>query len=341
MTKMDSKKKKKRNKRLFLAILMILFTGVILTASTFAWFTANQTVKIEQIDVTVATSDGLQISADASTWKPTLTTADITGASWSGVTNQLPSASHNIVPVSTVGTISNGFMQMWKGEVKTGDEIGLDTDEYRLIAAQSTESNRTDGGDFIAFDVFFQVNSAGTLYLTSNSSVTGDLKGIEYATRVAFLNEGHVDAGSTAATAQALTGASTAIIWEPNYDVHTSTGVSNALNVYGVTTTETGGSQLPYYGVKAAISNANAQALNSNNSTYFSSVTPTFATTADGGIPSSAYQQLISLSAGITKVRIYMWVEGQDVDCENNASGGAISLNLQFSLLANGSSSSS
>lgn len=37
------------------------------------------------------------------------------------------------------------------------------------------------------------------------------------------------------------------------------------------------------------------------------------------------------LKAGITKVRIYMWVEGQDVDCENNASGGDISFNLQFS----------
>ena len=34
----------------------------------------------------------------------------------------------------------------------------------------------------------------------------------------------------------------------------------------------------------------------------------------------------------ITKVRIYFWVEGQDVDCENNASGGDISLKLQFSL---------
>ena len=30
-------------------------------------------------------------------------------------------------------------------------------------------------------------------------------------------------------------------------------------------------------------------------------------------------------------MRIYMWIEGQDVDCENNASGGDLTFNLQFS----------
>ena len=52
------------------------------------------------------------------------------------------------------------------------------------------------------------------------------------------------------------------------------------------------------------------------------------------GIPETAYKQVLHLQAGITKVRIYMWVEGQDVDCENNASGGDLLYNLQFSSLA-------
>lgn len=30
-----------------------------------------------------------------------------------------------------------------------------------------------------------------------------------------------------------------------------------------------------------------------------------------------------------------MWIEGQDVDCENNASGATVSFNLQFSLNSN------
>ena len=41
-------------------------------------------------------------------------------------------------------------------------------------------------------------------------------------------------------------------------------------------------------------------------------------------------EPFITLAEGITKIRVYMWVEGQDVDCENNASGTDIGFNLQF-----------
>ena len=34
---------------------------------------------------------------------------------------------------------------------------------------------------------------------------------------------------------------------------------------------------------------------------------------------------------GITKVRIYMWIEGQDVDCENNVTGTDITYKITLS----------
>ena len=37
-------------------------------------------------------------------------------------------------------------------------------------------------------------------------------------------------------------------------------------------------------------------------------------------------------TAGATKYRVYMWIEGQDIDCENNASGTDLEFNLSFSL---------
>ena len=39
-----------------------------------------------------------------------------------------------------------------------------------------------------------------------------------------------------------------------------------------------------------------------------------------------------ALSSGVTKFRIYMWIEGQDVDCENYAANSDIEYNLSFSL---------
>ena len=38
------------------------------------------------------------------------------------------------------------------------------------------------------------------------------------------------------------------------------------------------------------------------------------------------------LLKGVTKFRIYWWVEGQDVDAENNATGTAMRLNLEFAI---------
>ena len=53
---------------------------------------------------------------------------------------------------------------------------------------------------------------------------------------------------------------------------------------------------------------------------------------SEGTKEKPAEQKIFTLTAGITKVRVYMWIEGQDVDCENTASGTDISYNLQFTI---------
>lgn len=329
---MAKTKSKKKDRKILLAVIMILFVGVVLTTSTYAWFTANRTVTVESIDVQVSTSQGLQISADASNWKSIVTNADLTGVSWTGALNQIPSGNNNAVPVSTIGTVTNGLMDMYKGTIDTGTTGG-----NILIAEKSTETNGTSG-DFVVFDLFFQSSAAQTVYLTSNSSVVakGTSTGIQNAARVAFIKEGSVEYGATAAEAQALRGEVSKWIWEPNYDVHTAAAVNNALNVYNITVGQTGGTKLAYKGVKAPIAKANDIPLNSGSTSYFADVT-TVGSLASG-IPSTTYLNAFDVAEGVTKVRIYMWIEGQDVDCEDRASGGALTYNLQFSIDANAGS---
>ena len=330
---MTKNKRKKRSKKIFIAILMILFSGVVLTASTYAWFTANKTVTVDEIQVNVAASNGLQISVDATSWKTLISNEDIRGAgtTYAGAVNQLPTTS--IVPTSSIGEIdtTTGFMKMFKGDI-----ISSATGTNILKAVQSTETHGTASGDFIAFDLFFQVTEDTPVYLTSASKViaVGDSKGIENAARVAFVEQGNAAAGTAVGTVQGLKsdGTKPAIIWEPNTDVHKPAAVVAALSTYGITTTETGAARINYNGVKALIpENANIP-LNSTDTNYFSAVTPALTSVA-AGIPEDAYLQLFTLKAGTTKVRIYMWVEGQDVDCENNASGSSLAYNLQFSVL--------
>lgn len=330
---MTKNKRKKRSKKIFIAILMILFSGVVLTASTYAWFTANKTVTVEQIEVNVAASNGLQISVDATNWKTLISNADIQGAgtTYTGAVNQLPTTS--IVPTSSIGEIdtTTGFMKMFKGDI-VSNASGTNI----LKAVQSTETHGTASGDFIAFDLFFQVTEDTPVYLTSASKViaVGDSKGIENAARVAFVEQGNAAAGTAVGTVQGLKsdGTKPSIIWEPNTDVHKPAAVVAALSTYGITTSEAGAARINYNGVKAPIPEGESIPLNSTDEKYFSAVTPKLTSVA-AGIPNDAYLQLFTLKAGTTKVRIYMWVEGQDVDCENNASGSSLAYNLQFSVL--------
>ena len=259
MKKSEVKQNRKR-RRILIAFIMVLFTGIILTASTYAWFTANRTVTVSSIDVNVTTSTGLQISTDATSWKSLITNDDIHNASWAGVTNQLPTTGLNgiMAPISTVGETdgTTGFMNMYKGTIVTNTGTGNNI----LTAEKSTEKNGVSG-DFVAFDLFFQSNEAHKIYLTEGSSVAatanGTNSGIQNAARVAFVVEGNVAYGSEPATAQALKEAQTPYIWEPNFDVHTAAGVDNARNTYQLTTTAEGAGKLAYVGVKSNITKDN------------------------------------------------------------------------------------
>lgn len=347
--KSNNKKKKnaknqKKQRELLLSLLLLLAASIFLGTASYAWFTANQKVKVSSIDVNVSTSSGIQISADGSNWKSVLVNTDLSGASatYPAAINQLP---QQLEPVSSAGIVdSSGKMEMFLGNVVANETTG----DFILSATQSVETNTTESGKFIAFDIFLKNENDETLYLTNESKVTfrNSDTGIKNATRIAFVVLGHTTTSDTAANIRALNAgtSSDVIIWEPNYDVHTDNGVANAVSPYGINTLNVGSGNawVPYSGVKAAVpSSANIkreQATQTLNSTYFQDVDPTIKTVENY----TDYQTLLAdggLEAGITKIRVYMWVEGQDVDCENNASGGEIRFDLQFSIVDSSDSS--
>ena len=232
-------------------------------------------------------------------------------------------------PVSSAGIVDTGtgYMDMYFGTVDALE----DGTGYSLASDKEVDTRGAEGR-YIAFDIFLRVDQTTPVYLTTASNIitkegAAD-KGLQNAARVAFIDEGNVADVGDSTGAQALKGGTTSIIWEPNYDVHTAAGVANAKEIYGLDTTTTGASQLSYQGIKAEFADSEGVTLKNTNtfSQYFQTVTPTISTVKDF----DAQQTLLNLKAGITKVRIYMWVEGQDVDCENNASGTDISFNVQI-----------
>ena len=332
-------KSSKRKSRRSLILLLLLVTGTMLGTSTYAWFTSNKTVGVTDITVNVAAKNGIQISVDGTNWKSIISTTDLLAAktTYSAAVNQIPNESNSIQPVSTVGTIlDGGFMEMFVGDVPSNDD-----GEYILTALKSTETNGTSG-DFIAFDLFLKSDKAVNLDMTGTSGVrasenAGDT-GIKNASRVAFLVQGNTSSDASVSDIQGmklLAGSTEGVyIWEPNYNVHNGTGIANARDTYNLTITENEAERVKYDGVKAEISADDNILLGQANSTEkpekFDEVEIDYLTrdtfTGEDTI------SIFSLQAGITKVRVYMWVEGQDVDCENNASGGNIDYNLQFTI---------
>ena len=338
------KNTKVSKKRLNSLLMILLLTAVLLIMSTYAWFTANRTVKIDALDVTVATSSGLQISADGITWKTVLEKTDIQDAyvNYPSSVNQLPTL---MAPVSSVGTLDgNGHMEMFYGNVAADMDVGSDTySEYLLTSTKQTDvasnsvttTGEFDKGYYMAFDVFLKVEEpAAALYMSGDVTEPITQKGLANAARVGIIKS--ASSVSTDATTAAIQGIPTAggtvMLWEPNADTHTQNGVNNAaaLGWGGSLTANSGNAPVTYDGVKGEISGVVLkEATKTKYAAAFDTVNPTFVTNS-GTVPSLSVTG--GLNSGITKFRIYFWVEGQDVDCENNASGTDVQLDMSFSL---------
>lgn len=351
-----AKQSKKQNKRLKSLVLLLFLTIVLLSTSTYAWFTANRTVSIEAIDISVAASSGLQISTNAKDWKTLITNDDIINVTdYTNPVNQVPNV---LSPVSTTGAVSNGRMVFFDGAVE-GDEDNGGAMSLTTSAAHAevNESGDNTVGHFVAFDIFLKTEDNNVpIYLTNGSGVKvteGEAdKGLQNAARYGFIIEGNVASTASHTTAQAQLTGTSSIIVEPNYDAHTINGVNNALTYYDkddVVEASSGAPAVPYVGVKAAITTPiilnRTNAWNTYDTSKFGTITNLLKTNvaySDGGASYEAFDasgtkadhllQVFTLRSGITKIRVYMWVEGQDIDCENAASGAFISYKLGFTL---------
>ena len=339
------KRKEKKRKKLRTLILLLFLTIFMFGTSTYAWFTANRVVNIESIDVHVETSDGIQISSNGTTWKSTLTKADITGSAYTGANNFIP---ETLEAVSTAGDVSADSGKKTRLLNMFSSNVGTSPDGYTLSTTQVDESTELGKTKFVAFDIFLKVSSNKEVYLnTSDSSsnvVAKDTdRGLKNAARVAFVPIGETSstATSTEITSAFYTSSPASVkIWEPNNDTHSAAVVNSVGTEYGITgLAATGSSPVTYYGITTEIPTAKAQDLiKSVNGTIKQFDSTTFSKEIPSSILVStpttlaADTKIFDLKAGITKMRVYMWVEGQDIDCENNASGTDITFNVELSI---------
>ena len=374
MAKTTNKKKKANKRRLLLLLLLLLVTVLMLSTATYAWFTSNRKVAIEEIKVDVGASGGLEISTDAASWGVRVSKQDLLDADWADTatinpSNQIPATLANM---STYGNVVNGKMDMFLGITTTDADAGI---EYLALSKENevTSSCMGDTGTkpcnnnhFVAFDVFLKLDNDGTgeektIYVTSNSSVTEtNNKGLKNAARVAFVREGYVDIDTylginadydlgliQSATVTGINPASNqndVFIWEPNNDGHTNAGKTHAASYYGINSISSA-SALPYEGAVGACTNIPLDYWNSSAGRTLDGIkdgsnvqvtqwTQCFQPVTVKQSTQTTHDafELFKIRPGVTKIRVYYWIEGNDVDTENNASASDTTLTLYFSL---------
>jgi hypothetical protein len=323
---------KRQKKRIILLILLVLVMIGMLSASSFAWFSSNKHATIDSIDINVATITGLQVSADAINWDNFVSKEQIINAplTYPRAINQLPDTLAN---VSTAGNIgSDGTLDMFYGITTEERNGGFTLTTIKQEEMECTGDEECIDKHYIAFDIFLLTTTPAQIGITANSSVLpqpdAENKGAQNAARIGFVIEGSVAAGNPGAAQNLRANGGKAYIWEPNYDMHSNFGIINARDVYGINTSASGAARIAYKGVNQEFATP-VYIDQTDRSSYFTSVNPNVATPQRF----EANQYLMSIPAGITKVRVYMWLEGQDVDMENYAAESKLRYDLELAML--------
>lgn len=294
--------KKTFKKRAFIsAIAMLIVSAIVLTSATYAWFSMAKRVEVESMELNVTSPEGIQISANTSAFTTKLTVDDIKGASstrftaYEGNINNVP---ETVKPSSSTFATSGFLPKFFDGSIN-------DQGKMDVYAREDV------GSGFVAFDLFIKVKAATTVKFGS-STVTCDANTeLPTAMRIALVKCGTVAEKADAATIKSVlpgNALGSKVIYEPDASLHTA--AATALGASGVMETK---------GIQTAGLNI-ATNKPFTNTISGAAINATIATVAKDA--------KIDVNAGITRMRVYMWMEGNDVDCANDVAGATINFNL-------------
>lgn len=328
-----------------LLILVVFFLFVALTFATYAWFSASLNVKVKFFDVKVSTETGLFISLDGINFSDSIEISrdsiiNDLKSTYPNHTNQwaatgLWSVSSNGIPNSNSDkfAVYNGNMRKYTDKARKGLRYVNTT---LMPEIESSEWNQ-----FIAFDVFLK-NVSGSplkdnLYIgrgtyidfddTADAETREKMQDIFNTMRMGIVKIGETSSKSDINTIQNLqcNGECISLIYEPNSTKHNQESIDAAAEL-GISLSDN--TYVPTYGVIAEGSQLNHKSgfLNSGvelDTEHFALQHTIF--------ESDFSKPIFQIPNGITKLRVYVWIEGQDVDAlEVHSEGAPVALNLDL-----------
>lgn len=317
-------KKSQKNRAFFAAIAMLLLSAIVITTASFAWFSLGRNAMASNLDLKVTKQgEGIQISANATTFTDELTIEDLNGTSTTGF--QAPSTDYNLFP-DMISPASSSFALNALPAFFAG---GVDraTDTLESLAATSADGVNVNGksgfatpqgekeAGFYVFDVFIdyvggetaqlKVGQSDIIVKDDASDGTTAIAEAANAMRIGFVNCGTVTKGATPAQA---TSGSEAVIFATNAEARNTQPIASA----GVSGTLADGAYTVPQSAEGSL---------------------TVASGYDCPLETGAEDQVINISSGVNRIRVYIWMEGQDANCTDSLQSQLVSANLVFSLI--------
>lgn len=316
---------RKNKKRAFItSIIMLLISAIVLTSSTFAWFVMGDKAAINEMDIKLYSSEGIQISANATdpSWRQMLTLDNLFNTdeaindpvldAYAGNRNMLP---EYIIPASSSFNSFGdfGYPNFYRASVE-GDGS---TSVAKVVEAYDA----ADEAGIVAFDIFIKTSVPQTIDFSTTEikeivSEGGESLDPLTAIRYAFVPMGNAAIGTAAGTCQQLQNASAAKVTITEADSLARSKDSAAVgNSTGHQTTA------PLNGASATTADMTNVILSTDTAApqgkvYWSDdATKTF-----------------DLDAGITKIRVYIWAEGNDIDCRDSIASSELSVAFKFAV---------
>ena len=326
----------KSNIRFNTLIFMAFITCLVLIYSTYAWFSATLDVKLNNFRAVVDPETGIYISLDGINWGSTVEISKeniITNLKdkYPGHTNQW---SDGMTSVSTIGQdkITDDKFAIYGNKTPFVGRI-LSKNKTEIDIEKLQENKPNDGADFIAFDIFIKNLTTSpysdNLYLVegtkvvNSSDITDDTAANAIRLGLLFMGSVHKNANINEIQNITCNPICRQYIYEPNSTMHNKESIK-ILKKHGYEVTD--GNEYPTYGVYKSADNVKMWSGVENSMVPFNhevfkrQVTRT-----------TLNEPIGQIASGINKIRVYIWVEGQDIDIiEQKSTGYEVSVVMNF-----------
>lgn len=284
------------------SLAMLLVAVLALGTATYAWFTAASTGRIQNIQFQATSADGISLSTSGlpGTYRSTLEFADYYGEG----------AEPTLQPVSIANASGTNFVAF----------AGAFNEDDNTITTTAVSS---DVGNYLLMPVYvWNTGSADiTVYMSEASVAPADGTNIrtDWATRIGIVSYTDAVAYDTLTSASNMDNIFTtygnSFIYEPNADNHLDMTITGAQAYSAVTSAQA------------------AQATTGSNNHIIADGQPALGgTTTTVKTCSNTNTNMVTVPAGqVMKVLVYVWIEGQDIDCFNEIASGHVKIEIVFS----------